>query len=304
MAHWNSMQTVQSGSVAIGTEESAHVGLLSPKGHINHQDYEPGEAAPSFSHVQGQDCADETSQQQQHVYSDVNSLQNQRWQDIHSSAQCCDQPGVRDASAPEAAHVNQHSTQQDHWLQEQPYYTESAGSARHKIWEEQVSQQTYDSDTDLTADEIRNKHLHIASDAAAQAAISQLSQQQWQEQQPTYNANYQIADFNACPTWNGPFPGFVFKLGESGLGYYREDVLKTNTSSATLPIEPSAKPRVISSNKSIVKGLTLKSGMIKKKKKDTELETGAMQSSAYLREMQAWSKQACSSEKGSGSLVK
>lgn len=157
---------------------------------------------------------------------------------------------------------------------------------------------------------------------------------------------------------------FGSRPGESGVGYYKDHVSKASSTSKFQSSEPAAKPTVIGSNKSIIKGLTLKSGMIKKKKKgsswrqflcllcvlslpqdqshlgkqvsssmavlpsdtalsflrttglltlerlsaffvvDTDLEAGAMPSSAYLREMQAWKKQACSSEKGSGSLVK
>lgn len=71
------------------------------------------------------------------------------------------------------------------------------------------------------------------------------------------------------------------RAGEQGLGYYRD---MPSAASAEEPKEgvpkPAAKPKAIGLNNSIVKGLALKPGIAKKKKKTTgdlraPIETGA-----------------------------
>mmetsp|Transcript_61 Transcript_61/g.215 ORF Transcript_61/g.215 Transcript_61/m.215 type:complete len:94 (-) Transcript_61:205-486(-) len=90
--------------------------------------------------------------------------------------------------------------------------------------------------------------------------------------------------------------------GGQGLGYYRDTppIGAASDAKETVP-KPAAKPKAISINNSIVKGLALRPGIVKKKKKPDE---DAGDKPRYLREMEAWQKQACSGERGTGSLVK
>lgn len=126
-----------------------------------------------------------------------------------------EQPASYHSRPPEwSEHQHQESTetrdfsdQRNAWQQEQRFYGEAASEPRQHDWEQRVSQQTYDPDAGLSEAEIQQQ-LYLANGAAAQAVTSQ------QQQQPIYDAAYEVADFNACATWNGPFPGFVFKLGK------------------------------------------------------------------------------------------
>lgn len=119
---------------------------------------------------------------------------------------------------PEAGEPDQHQQQKQIWQQEQQFYAEAAqpsafryggepGTSASQAWDEQVVRETYDPAAGLTFPEQQQQEYE------AGAAAAQQYYEQQQRQQASHAEPPQINDFNECPTFNGPFPGFVFKLG-------------------------------------------------------------------------------------------
>ena len=106
------------------------------------------------------------------------------------------------------------------WQQEQLYYAEAAEPHQHgggagasaPAWDERVARETYDPATGQSYQE-QQQRQYEADAAAAQQSYEQ------QQQQAAYAELPQISDFNACATWNGPYPGFVFKFGTLPLAW-------------------------------------------------------------------------------------
>ena len=105
---------------------------------------------------------------------------------------------------------------QEMWRQEQQFYAEAAqpntyqaGSSSAQALDEQLGKGTYDSAAGLLHNDHRHQQQQQQYDVEVEAARRSY------EQQAAYAEPPQINDFNECPTFNGPFPGFVFKLGAS-----------------------------------------------------------------------------------------
>lgn len=71
--------------------------------------------------------------------------------------------------------------------------------------------------------------------------------------------------------------------GGQGLGYYRDTppIVAASDAKDTVP-KPAAKPKAISINNSIVKGLALRPGIVKKKKKPGNEDVFAVSAVAIL----------------------
>lgn len=111
--------------------------------------------------------------------------------------------------------------QQEMWQQEQQFYAEAAqpnayqtGNSSAQSRDELLAKGTYDSAAGLLRYDQHDQHEHEQQQQQQYDVEAEAARRSY-EQQAAYAEPPQINDFNACPTFNGPFPGFVFKLGAS-----------------------------------------------------------------------------------------
>ncbi|KAG2453235.1 hypothetical protein HYH02_002558 [Chlamydomonas schloesseri] len=108
-------------------------------------------------------------------------------------------------------------------------------------------------------------------------------------------------DFIPSETFDGARPGYVYKLDDCGVGYYRDIPLAERIKQATSEASKAAKakPVVVKANNSLLKSLqkrgggpqlSIPSGAKKQKKDDDESKP------AYLKEMERYKSLSCGSD--------
>ncbi|PNW72637.1 hypothetical protein CHLRE_15g636500v5 [Chlamydomonas reinhardtii] len=108
-------------------------------------------------------------------------------------------------------------------------------------------------------------------------------------------------DFIPSESFDGAKPGYVFKLDDCGVGYYRDIPLAERIQAASAEASKAAKskPVVVKANNSLLKSLqkrgggpqlSIPSGVKKQKKDDDESKP------AYLKEMERYKSLSCGSD--------
>ncbi|KAG2428292.1 hypothetical protein HXX76_010442 [Chlamydomonas incerta] len=104
-------------------------------------------------------------------------------------------------------------------------------------------------------------------------------------------------DFIPSETFDGAKPGYVFKLDDCGVGYYRDIPLAERIKQAEKAVK--GKPMIVKPNNSLLKSLqkrgggpqlSIPSGVKKQKKDDDESKP------AYLKEMERYKSLSCGSD--------